>query len=59
MGDKLYKSDRERKKNSKYVKNDNIYLNKHIRNKETFFLKKSVNVNSDKDKDKDKYIKKN
>tara|TARA_Y100001937_G_C6875928_1_gene222621 strand:- start:39 stop:197 length:159 start_codon:yes stop_codon:yes gene_type:complete len=37
-----YNSNRERKKNSKYQNNDNIYSSKHIRNKE-FILDKIKN----------------
>jgi|TARA_B100000787_G_scaffold53811_1_gene39007 hypothetical protein len=40
MPNKLqYNYNRERKKKSKYENNDNIYSNKHIRNKETFLEK--------------------
>tara|TARA_B000000441_G_C21628954_1_gene282233 strand:- start:109 stop:279 length:171 start_codon:yes stop_codon:yes gene_type:complete len=45
MPDKSYKSNRERKKDSKYGNNNNIYSNKHIRNKENFFLRKNENEN--------------
>tara|TARA_B100001142_G_scaffold263903_1_gene267331 strand:- start:73 stop:228 length:156 start_codon:yes stop_codon:yes gene_type:complete len=47
MPDKSYKSNREKKKDSKYRNNDNIYSNKHIRNKEFFILHNEGKKNKD------------
>tara|TARA_Y100000389_G_C17448272_1_gene512993 strand:- start:485 stop:643 length:159 start_codon:yes stop_codon:yes gene_type:complete len=50
MPDKLqYNSNRERKKNSKHENNDNVYSNKHIRNKQ-LLLDKIKNNNKEVEK---------
>ena len=47
MPEKSVFSNRERKKDSKNRNNDNIYSNKHIRNKEFFLLHNKTKENKD------------
>ena len=59
MREKSMFSNREKKKNSKYGNNNNIFSNKHIRNKEKFFLRKNENENENENEKENENIKKN